>query len=137
MSASLTYNGNTGSGSNMVVSTGKSVKKVLSQNMDEKEIARRMKQLEKLKVHPKDMTENQIVLERLQALYEEALPETRDRLMYHIRNFESTLAEQDPRRIRKYREFLEHMIASLELMIHLRENWISLSGAMMTNAERI
>lgn len=97
-----------------VVSTGKSVKKVLSQNMDEKELARRMKQLEKLKVHPKDMTENQLILERLQALYEEALPETRDRLMYHIRNFESTLAEQDARRIRKYREFLEHMIASLE-----------------------
>ena len=97
-----------------VVSTGKSVTKVLSQNMDEKELARRMKQLEKLKVHPKDMTENQLILERLQALYEEALPETRDRLMYHIRNFESTLAEQDPRRIRKYREFLEHMIASLE-----------------------
>ena len=97
-----------------VVSTGKSVKKVLSQNMDEKEVAKRMKQLEKLKVHPKDMTENQLILERLQALYEEALPETRDRLMYHIRNFESTLAEQDPRRIRKYREFLEHMIMSLE-----------------------
>lgn len=97
-----------------VVSTGKSVTKVLSQNMDEKELAKRMKQLEKLKVHPKDMTENQLILERLQALYEEALPETRDRLMYHIRNFESTLAEQDPRRIRKYREFLEHMIASLE-----------------------
>lgn len=97
-----------------VVSTGKSVKKVLSQNMDEKEIAKRMKQLEKLKVHPKDMTENQLILERLQALYEEALPETRDRLMYHIRSFESTLAEQDARRIRKYREFLEHMIASLE-----------------------
>lgn len=97
-----------------VVSTGKSVTKVLSQNMDEKEIAKRMKQLEKLKVHPKDMTENQLILERLQALYEEALPETRDRLMYHIRNFESTLAEQDARRIRKYREFLEHMIASLE-----------------------
>lgn len=97
-----------------VVSTGKSVTKVLSQSMDEKELARRMKQLEKLKVHPKDMTENQLILERLQALYEEALPETRDRLMYHIRNFESTLVEQDPRRIRKYREFLEHMIASLE-----------------------
>lgn len=97
-----------------VVSTGKSVTKVLSQSMDEKELARRMKQLEKLKVHPKDMTENQLILERLQALYEEALPETRDRLMYHIRNFESTLAERDPRRIRKYREFLEHMIASLE-----------------------
>lgn len=97
-----------------VVSTGKSVTKILSQNMDEKELARRMKQLEKLKVHPKDMTENQLILERLQALYEEALPETRDMLMYHIRQFESILALQDPRRIRKYREFLEHMITSLE-----------------------
>ena len=97
-----------------VVSTGKSVTKVLSQNMDEKELAKRMQQLEKLKVHPKDMTENQLLLERLQALYEEALPETRDRLMYHIRNFEGVLADQDPRRIRKYREFLENMITSLE-----------------------
>ena len=97
-----------------VVSTGKSVTKVLSQNMDEKEIAKRMQQLEKLKVHPKDLTENQLILERLQAVYEEALPDTREMLMYHIRQFESILALQDPRRIRKYREFLERMITSLE-----------------------
>ncbi len=97
-----------------VVSTGKRVTKVLSQNMDEKEIAKRMQQLEKLKVHPKDLTENQLILERLRAVYEEALPDTREMLMYHIRQFESILVLQDPRRIRKYREFLERMITSLE-----------------------
>ncbi len=97
-----------------VVSTGKSVTKVLSQNMDEKEIAKRMQQLKKLKVHPKDSTENQLILERLRAVYEEALPETREQLMYHIRQFEYVLTMQDPRRIRKYREFLERMLTSLE-----------------------
>ncbi|WP_296117341.1 Hsp70 family protein [uncultured Eubacterium sp.] len=97
-----------------VVSTGKSVTKVLSQNMDEKELEKRMKQLEKLKVHPKNLTENQLILEQLQALYEETLPETREMLMYHIQQFEGVLALQDPRRIRKYREYLERMIASLE-----------------------
>lgn len=97
-----------------VVSTGKSVTKVLSQNMDEKEIAKRMQQLKKLKVHPKDLTENQLILERLRAVYEEALPETREQLMYHIRQFEYVLKMQDPRRIRKYREFLERMLTSLE-----------------------
>ena len=51
-----------------------------------------MKQLEKLKIHPKDLTENQLILEQLQALYEEALPETREMLMYHIRQFEGILA---------------------------------------------
>ncbi len=35
-------------------------------------------------------------------------------LMYHIRQFEGILAQQDPRRIRKYREYLKRMIASLE-----------------------
>lgn len=55
-----------------------------------------------------------MILEQLQALYEEALPETREMLMYHIRQFEGVLALQDPRRIRKYREYLERMIASVE-----------------------
>ena len=77
-------------------------------------VARRIDRTKKALKGDKKLQVQVDFLERLQALYEEALPETRDRLMYHIRNFESTLAEQNPRRIRKYREFLEHMIASLE-----------------------
>lgn len=97
-----------------VVSTGKKISKVISQNMDDRELKKRMQQLEKLKVHPKDMTENQLVLEKLKALYEEALPETRDRIMYYIRNFEALLSRQDPRPIRRYREYLEQAMEHME-----------------------
>ncbi|MCI6536054.1 Hsp70 family protein [uncultured Eubacterium sp.] len=97
-----------------VVSTGKKVSKILSQDMDEKEITKRMQQLQKLKVHPKDVTENRLMMERLQAVYEEALPETREMLMSYIRQFEQILASQDPRRIRRFREFLDRTIASVE-----------------------
>ena len=97
-----------------VVSNGKKVSKILSQNMDEKEIEKRMQQLQKLKIHPKDMTENRLMKERLQVLFEESLPETRERILSYIEYFDQILASQDPRRIRRYRELLEQVIASLE-----------------------
>ncbi|MFR7829976.1 MAG: hypothetical protein ACLU3F_00275 [Blautia wexlerae] len=83
-----------------VVSNGKKVSKILSQNMDEKEIEKRMQQLQKLKIHPKDMTENRLMKERLQVLFEESLPETRERILSYIEYFDQILASQDPRRIR-------------------------------------
>lgn len=97
-----------------VVSTGKTVSKVISQNMDEKEINRRMAQLEKLKIHPKDLSENKLVMEKMLALYEEAQPEARDQIQSFIRYFEYLLSEQNPRPINKYREFLEQIISQLE-----------------------
>ena len=97
-----------------VVSNGKKVSKILSQNMDEKEIKKRMQQLQKLKIHPKDMTENRLMKERLQVLFEESLPETRERILSYIEYFDQILASQDPRRIRRYRELLEQVIVSLE-----------------------
>ena len=85
-----------------------------TQNMDEKEIEKRMQQLQKLKIHPKDMTENRLMKERLQVLFEESLPETRERILSYIEYFDQILASQDPRRIRRYRELLEQVIASME-----------------------
>ena len=43
-----------------VISTGRSISKTLSQNMSRDEIEKRMKQLEKLKIHPKDLSENRL-----------------------------------------------------------------------------
>lgn len=97
-----------------VVSTGKSVSKVFSENMDEKEIKRRMAQLEKLKVHPKDLSENKLVMEKLQALYEEAGSDLRDQIQYHIRRFDYLLSKQNQRPIQRYREYLEQIIGQLE-----------------------
>lgn len=97
-----------------VVSTGEKLSKTISQSMDEYEIADRIKQLEKLKIHPKDMSENKLVMEKLQALYEEAGPQVREQIMYYIGYFEYLLSKQNLRPIKRYREYLEQMIVQLE-----------------------
>ena len=97
-----------------IVSNGKKISRVLSQKMDEKEMARRMSQLEKLKVHPKDMTENKLVMEKLYALYEEFHPDYRDQVQQFIQYFEYLLSRQNPRQIKKYRSFLENVIDGYE-----------------------
>lgn len=97
-----------------VVSTGQKMSRVISQNMDENEIERRMKQLEKLKVHPKDVSENKLVLEKLAALFEEANPDLRMQIQSYIRYFEYLLSKQNPRPINRYRKYLEQVIVQLE-----------------------
>lgn len=97
-----------------VVSTGKTVSRVLSQNMDEKELEERRKKLQELKVHPKDVTENKLILEKLEALYEEAAPDMRLQLKQYMSYFEQLLMAQRPRAIQNYREYLERIIAQLE-----------------------
>lgn len=98
----------------VIVSTGKRITKVISQDMDEQEIEIRTKQLEKLKVHPKDISENKLILEKLEAIYEEADPDWRSHLQSCIQYFEYLLARQNPRPIKKYREYLEHLIEQFD-----------------------
>lgn len=97
-----------------VVSTGQTLTKVISQNMNEKEIEQRTRQLEKLKVHPKNMEENKLVMEKLEALYEEAAPDMRLQLQSFIQYFEYLLSRQNPRPIQKYKNYLEQIIEQLE-----------------------
>ncbi len=97
-----------------VVSTGQSVSKVISQNMSEKEIQRKVEELQKLKVHPKEVSENILILEKLKSLFEEAPTYMREHIYNYIVNFEMLLEQQDSRRIAKYRRFLEHMIPQME-----------------------
>lgn len=97
-----------------VLSTGQSVSRVISQNMSEKELQRKVDELQKLKVHPKEITENMLVMEKLKALFEEVPPYMREHVQNFIRNFEMVLEGQNTRRIAKYRRFLEQMIAQME-----------------------
>lgn len=97
-----------------VVSTGQSVSKVISQNMSEKEIQRKVEELQKLKVHPKEVSENVLILEKLKSLFEEAPTYMREHIYNYIVNFEMLLEQQDSRRIAKYRRFLERMIPQME-----------------------
>ena len=62
----------------------------------------------------KKVSKIRLMKERLQVLFEESLPETRERILSYIEYFDQILASQDPRRIRRYRELLEQVIASLQ-----------------------
>ena len=121
-----------------VVSNGKKVSKILSQNMDEKEIEKRMQQLQKLKIHPKDMTENRLMKERLQVLFEESLPETRERILSYIEYFDQILASQDPRRIDVIGNYWNRSLLPWKHMTLSKECWNSRSGRkkMKVKADR-
>lgn len=96
-----------------VVSTGQTVSKVISQNMDEKELESKISELQKLRIHPKDTSENALIMEKLKALYEEVSMNQRIQVRKLIADFEMVLAGQDPRKIAKYRRFLEVVIMQL------------------------
>lgn len=97
-----------------VVSTGQTISRIISQNISDEELSKRVAELEKLKVHPKDISENKIVLEKLMALYEESPTDLREQILEAIRYFEYLLSQQNPRPIRKYRRYLEHFIEQME-----------------------
>ena len=82
--------------------------------MSEKEIQRKVEELQKLKVHPKEVSENILILEKLKSLFEEAPTYMREHIYNYIVNFEMLLEQQDSRRIAKYRRFLERMIPQME-----------------------
>ena len=97
-----------------VVSTGKTVSKVVSQNINEEDLDKKIRELEKLKVHPKDITENRILMGKLYSLYEESPIYLRENILEFIRKFERLLEEQDPRKIKKYLRFLQMVISEYE-----------------------
>ncbi len=97
-----------------VLSTGQTVSKVISQNMPPKELQKKLDELQKLKVHPKEISENSLVLEKLKALFEEVPSYLREPVQNYIRNFELLLEGQNIQRINKYRRFLVEIITQLE-----------------------
>ena len=97
-----------------VVSTGKTYTKVVSEEMTEEELERKMKELEALKVHPKDIDENRLIMERLHAAYESASLDMKEYVLNYIRQFEAILETQNLRRIKKARQHLELIIPQFE-----------------------
>lgn len=93
-----------------VVSTGKTMTKIVSQTMDDKELEKRIRELEKLKVHPKDMDENKLLISRLEALFEEVGPQQREYISMLLHTFSNVLEEQDLRKIKRYREAYSNLV---------------------------
>lgn len=71
-------------------------------SMDKDDIRRSLAALEKLKIHPRDQTENKSVVERLKRLYEQNLGDRREWVGHQMQAFEAVLDRQDPREISHY-----------------------------------
>ncbi|MCR4642245.1 MAG: Hsp70 family protein [Lachnospiraceae bacterium] len=94
--------------------TGQVIKQILKGrevDMSDEEIAERMKELEYLKIPPREQEKNKLLLVKGERLYEESFGEDRMVIEQHIRRFEQALNTQDPKRIDsardEFKEFLE------------------------------
>lgn len=95
------------------VSTGETKNKViLNKNikLTDEEIAVKQKELQKLKILPRDEEENKAIIARAERLYEEAFGELRDIIGINTQRFLEILAGQDSKKIRRNKkQFVEFL----------------------------
>lgn len=78
------------------------------------EIATRLAALDRLKIHPRDETQNQTLLSRAKRLYEERLGAVREEIGAALARFQGALERQEPDPIRIARGILESVVARFE-----------------------
>jgi molecular chaperone HscC len=83
-------------------------------NMTEQEIEERLKALQLLKIHPREKTENRLLLARGERMYEESLRDVRSYISEILQEFESVLALQDERMIKEAAEELKTALDEIE-----------------------
>lgn len=67
--------------------------------LSEEEILKRLSELAKLKIHPRDQQQNRLLLARGERLYEQSRGDTREWIADMLTRFETTLESQDPQEI--------------------------------------
>lgn len=100
-----------------ILSTGRKENLIIENSpgsMSEKEIKERILALKDIKIHPRDRTENRLLLARGERLYEEALGDKREYIAALLSEFERILATQDPRLIEKNVKLLTERLDELE-----------------------
>ncbi len=83
-------------------------------SMSEEEIKERMLELKDIKIHPRDKTENRLLIARGERLYEEYLGENREYIATLLDKFERILSTQDPRLIEKNVKLFAERLDELE-----------------------
>ncbi|MFF2089258.1 Hsp70 family protein [Paenibacillus sp. NPDC058174] len=98
--------------------TTKEKKAIIIKNSDtdltEEEIKRRLKEIENLKIHPREDSKNQLLLARGERLFEEALSDQRMKIARELEEFEKVLDKQNPQDIKKAAFVFERFIRSIE-----------------------
>lgn len=103
-----------------IISTGK-VNTLVIQNgkrqMSMQEVEKQIKQLESLRIHPRDKEENKILLERAMRLFSETTGDWRNELKYRICFFETYLEKQDEYRLQKVKKHFATFLDYVEEQI--------------------
>lgn len=100
-----------------VISTGRSTKLIIESNpgsLSKKDIEARFKELEKIKIHPREEAVNEELLSRLSTAYQNALGDKRMHISAMLSEFELALASFDKRKIEETRTKLQDILKMLE-----------------------
>ncbi|WP_046176177.1 molecular chaperone HscC [Domibacillus indicus] len=100
-----------------IVKTGEKKRVLVEQNpgsQTQEEIEARMKELQAIKIHPRERTENRLLLAKGERFYEESLGEKRQRAAAVLDWFERILASQDEQDIRHAAERFKQELSLLE-----------------------
>ncbi|WP_340084216.1 molecular chaperone HscC [Siminovitchia sp. FSL H7-0308] len=99
------------------VSTGEKKRTIIEQNagsMTKEQIEARLLELKDIKIHPRDRTENRLLIAKGERLYEETLGEVRDAIALFIQQFESVLQTQDDQKIKMAAEQFKERLEEVE-----------------------
>lgn len=83
-------------------------------DMSRKEIEKRLREIEKIKIHPRDNAKNRYLLAKGERLYEESLSDLRHRIAHELEHFESILNRQNPNEIKIAVEHFEKFLESID-----------------------
>ena len=98
-----------------VGSTGARFQKVISDSISEKELERRCQELEELKKDPAELSENRLVMDRLETLYNEVSPQNKELVKSLMIEFMKVLNSQSPSAIIKCRTKILEIIPKFEI----------------------
>ncbi|MUT64897.1 molecular chaperone HscC [Paenibacillus sp. NEAU-GSW1] len=99
------------------VLTGQAQTLIIEKNaekMTPEQLAARLAALKDIKIHPRDRSENRLLVARAERLYEEAIGVKREKVMYYMVQFDGVLAQQDPREIAKAAKEFKQFLDSIE-----------------------
>jgi molecular chaperone HscC len=77
-------------------------------------LAARLSALKDIKIHPRDRSENRLLLARAERLYEESIGAKREIIMEHLAHFDGVLAAQDSRDIARTAKEFEAFLDTIE-----------------------
>ena len=106
------------------LSTHKTISSVLvgkGSGLTEEQARERLKELEKLKIHPREQEKNRLLLAKGESLWEQALGEQRETIGRIVEMFSEALASQETGRILRAR-------SRVKLMLERIEKGLSLDG---------